>query len=70
MTFDQLDWGVTNLPTEFTEALLEDEQFVKDLHLILVKRQITDGAMKCPSCARLYEIKNGIPNMLLDETEV
>ena len=29
-----------------------------------------EGALKCPNCARIYEIKNGIPNMLLDETEV
>lgn len=49
---------------------MADEQFMKDLHLILVKRQILEGAMKCPNCARIYEVKNGIPNMLLDETEV
>ena len=29
-----------------------------------------EGALKCPNCSRIYEIKNGIPNMLLDETEV
>lgn len=46
----QLDWGVVNLPAEFNEAMLEDAKFVSDLHLILVKRQITDGAMKCANC--------------------
>ena len=61
---------MTSLPAEFSEAMLDNEQLIKDLHLILVKRQITDGAMKCPHCSRVYEIKNGIPNMLLDETEV
>lgn len=61
---------MTNLPTEYTESMMSDETFMKDLHLILVKRQILEGAMKCPHCARIYEIKNGIPNMLLDETEV
>lgn len=34
---DQLDWGVT-FPETYNESLLEDEQFVKDLHFILVKR--------------------------------
>lgn len=58
------------MPAEYAENLMADEQFMKDLHLILVKRQILEGAMKCPNCARIYEVKNGIPNMLLDETEV
>jgi uncharacterized protein YbaR (Trm112 family) len=65
----KLDWGTT-LPETFNEAMLNDAQFMTDLHLILVKRQILEGALKCPHCARIYEIKNGIPNMLLDETEV
>ena len=26
--------------------------------------------MTCPNCERVYEIKNGIPNMLLNEDEV
>jgi multifunctional methyltransferase subunit TRM112 len=61
---------MTNLPDEYSEALLEDEKFMVDLHLLLCKRQVVEGAMKCPHCGRIYEIKNGIPNMLLDETEV
>ena len=43
---------------------------MKDLHLLLVKRQIVDGQMICPNCERVYEIKNGIANMLLNEDEV
>lgn len=50
--------------------MLEDEQFVTTLHLILVKRQVTEGSLQCPNCERVYEIKNGIPNMLLNEDEV
>jgi uncharacterized protein YbaR (Trm112 family) len=34
------------------------------------KTQIIEGAMVCKNCDREYEIKNGIPNMLLDEEEV
>jgi multifunctional methyltransferase subunit TRM112 len=29
-----------------------------------------EGALVCPNCARRYPIKNGIPNMLLNEDEV
>jgi len=49
---------------------LEDENFLKDLHVLLVRRQIVEGQMECPNCERVYEIKNGIPNMLLREDEV
>lgn len=49
---------------------MEDESFLKDLHLLLVRRQIVEGYMICPNCERQYDIKNGIPNMLLREDEV
>ena len=50
--------------------MVEDAEFVKLMHLVLLKRQVIEGCMKCPHCAREYPIRNGIPNMLLDETEV
>ena len=50
--------------------MLDNEQFLTDLHLILVSRQVTEGALECPACERVYPITNGIPNMLLNETEV
>ena len=40
------------------------------LHLLLLKRQVVEGALQCPNCDRQYEIKSGIPNMLLNEDEV
>ena len=58
------------LPEELKDEMLEEEQFVKELHLLLVKRQVLEGEMQCPNCERIYEIKNGIPNMLLNEDEV
>ena len=68
-TVGQLDWGV-NLPEAFEEAMLDDEQLLTDLHLLLLKRQILEGTLTCPNCERVYEIKTGIPNMLLNEDEV
>ena len=50
--------------------MLEDEEFLKVMHLLLLKRQIVTGALMCNNCGRQYEIKNGIPNMLLNEDEV
>ncbi len=47
-----------------------DEKFLQNLHTLLVRRQIIDGEMQCPNCDRIYEVKNGIANMLLNEDEV
>jgi multifunctional methyltransferase subunit TRM112 len=58
------------LPENIEESMLENETIIEQMHLVLLKRQVVEGAMKCPHCARVYEIKHGIPNMLLDETEV
>ena len=58
------------MPEQFEEAMLEDEQLLRDLHLLLLKRQVLEGSLSCPNCERVYEIKTGIPNMLLNEDEV
>lgn len=63
------DWGV-QLPEAVTPELTQDEKFLQELHTLLVRRQIVDGEMICPNCDRVYEIKNGIANMLLQEDEV
>ena len=65
----QLDWGV-NLPETFEAEMLEDDQILNDLHMLLLKRQVVEGCLTCPNCERSYEIKGGIPNMLLNEDEV
>jgi multifunctional methyltransferase subunit TRM112 len=59
-----------SLPEKFEIEMLEDEKMLTDLHLMLIKRQITDGALICEACDRVYPIANGIPNMLLNEQEV
>ena len=63
------EWAI-QLPEEVTPELSQDDKFLHDLHLLLVRRQIVDGEMECPNCTRVYEIKNGIANMLLQEDEV
>jgi multifunctional methyltransferase subunit TRM112 len=63
------EWSIT-LPEQVTQEMTHDEKFLQELHLLLVRRQIVDGEMRCPNCDRVYEIKNGIANMLLLEDEV
>ena len=36
----------------------------------VVQIHVTEGALVCPHCERRYPIRNGIPNMLLNEDEV
>ena len=50
--------------------MLDDEQFLTDFHMLLLKRQVLEGSLTCPNCERVYQIKGGIPNMLLNEDEV
>ncbi len=61
---------MSEVPENLTEELTENDEFLQQLYLLMVKRQIVEGSMECPNCARVYEIKNGIPNMLLNEDEV
>ena len=58
------------MPETFEQEMLEDEQLLTDLHMLLLKRQVVEGSLTCPHCQRVYEIKGGIPNMLLNEDEV
>ena len=58
------------MPETFEEPMLDDEQLMTDLHMLLLKRQVVEGSLVCPHCERIYEIKGGIPNMLLNENEI
>ena len=62
--------GEVHLPEQISPEMQQDENFLQELHKLLVRRQIVDGEMTCPNCSRVYEIKNGIANMLLLEDEV
>ncbi|KAF0466638.1 hypothetical protein F8M41_026141 [Gigaspora margarita] len=73
----KLDWnafistanqiGITSLPQTLPEEI--DEDFLKNLHRILFETHIMQGKMVCSNCSHEYPIKEGIPNMLLNEEE-
>ncbi|KAJ3792328.1 Trm112p-domain-containing protein [Lentinula aff. detonsa] len=58
----------TSLPIEQPEML--DDDFLKNLHHVLLEIHIEEGNMICPNCKHSYPISNGIPNMLLAEHEI
>ncbi|KAJ3790741.1 Trm112p-domain-containing protein [Lentinula aff. detonsa] len=68
----KLEWkallGDTSLPIEQPEML--DDDFLKNLHHVLLEIHIEEGNMICPNCKHSYPISNGIPNMLLAEHEI
>ncbi|EJC98181.1 Trm112p-domain-containing protein [Fomitiporia mediterranea MF3/22] len=60
--------GNTTLPVEQPEML--DDEFLKALHHVLLEIHVEEGAMVCRNCGHVYKIMNGIPNMLLSESEI
>ncbi|KAI0067412.1 Trm112p-domain-containing protein [Artomyces pyxidatus] len=60
--------GDDSLPLEAPEMV--DDEFLKNLHHVLLEIHIEEGAMVCPNCQHVYPISNGIPNMLLAENEI
>ena len=53
-----------SLPTPPSEDMLQL------LHKYLLEVDIEQGEMVCRNCSHVYPIKDGIPNMLLNESEV
>ncbi|KAI0041551.1 Trm112p-domain-containing protein [Auriscalpium vulgare] len=74
----RLEWGALvqaarevgddSLPAEVPEML--DDEFLKQLHHVLLEIHIDEGSMVCPNCKHVYPISSGIPNMLLAEHEI
>ena len=40
------------------------------IHHVLFEVQILDGALVCNNCTKEYEIRDGVPNMVLADNEV
>ncbi|CAO3613014.1 unnamed protein product [Cunninghamella blakesleeana] len=62
--------GISNIPNEIPENATENEEFLKVLHSILLETHVQQGKMVCNGCQHIYNIKDGIPNMLLAEHEI
>jgi len=58
------------LPAEVPANALENEEFLKNLHNVLIDLHIQEAALICNNCSRVYPVVNGVPNMLLNEDEV
>ena len=57
------------LPGSVSSDMLQDENFLKEFHHVLLEVHIEQGSLICPESGRRFPIKKGIPNMLLREDE-
>lgn len=57
--------GNNSLPQEKPNITIEDVEFLKNLHQLLIETNILEGEMICENCNHIYYIKNSIPNFLL-----
>jgi multifunctional methyltransferase subunit TRM112 len=58
------------LPKELPENYESNEDFLKHAHHVLLEVEVQEGHLVCPETGRKFPIKNGIPNMLLNEDEI
>ncbi|ORM39992.1 Pre-mRNA-splicing factor 38B [Babesia sp. Xinjiang] len=69
----RMDYGVLveaarsvglELPDSYSDADLESDTFISQVHRCILEFHVVKGTLTCPKCDRVYDIDNGIPNML------
>lgn len=61
--------GISSLPPQLTEAMAEDENFLRALYHVLTNVHLVNGMLTCPVSGREFPVQDGIPNMMLEEDE-
>lgn len=56
--------GLDGVPEEFSNELLNDDDFLQAMHRLLLDINVLQGSLTCPESGRKYPIVNGIPNMM------
>lgn len=59
-----------DIPKEFSDNIFSNQDLLVKLHHLLLEVDILEGQLECPETGRVFPIKDGIPNMLLNEDEV
>jgi multifunctional methyltransferase subunit TRM112 len=62
--------GQEGLPETLEDSWLEVEENVKSLHNMLFQFEVIEGKLVCENCERVYQVKEGIPNLILEESEI
>ncbi|XP_071961920.1 multifunctional methyltransferase subunit TRM112-like protein [Antedon mediterranea] len=58
---------VGSLPPEPIAEFESNEEFLKEVHRVLLEIELVEGNLVCPESGRKFPVSNGIPNMLLNE---
>ena len=56
--------GLTDLPAEYSPALLDDENVLRVMHHLLFDIHVMEGELICPESGHAFIITNGVPNMM------
>lgn len=56
--------GVEGIPTKWEESLLQDEDFLKAMHRLLLDVFVMEGTLICQETGKRFPIKKGIANMM------
>ncbi|XP_056129139.1 multifunctional methyltransferase subunit TRM112-like protein [Lampris incognitus] len=59
-----------DLPTALVPDYESNEDFLKNVHRVLLEVEVIEGCLQCPESGREFPISRGVPNMLLNEDEV
>ena len=55
--------GVDGIPTEWDQKLINDDDFLRAIHRLLIDIHIMEGTLTCPETGRKFPIEKGIPKM-------
>jgi multifunctional methyltransferase subunit TRM112 len=47
-----------------------NDDVLQYIHHVLFEVNIADGSLVCNNCQKKYDIKDGVPNMILNDDEV
>jgi multifunctional methyltransferase subunit TRM112 len=56
--------GVDGIPTEWDPKLLNDDDFLRAMHRLLLDVHIVEGTLTCPESGRKFPIEKGIAKMM------
>jgi multifunctional methyltransferase subunit TRM112 len=56
--------GLTEFPTEFDKTFLNSDDFLQSIHNLLLDIHILQGTLTCPETGLVFNIEDGIPNMM------
>jgi len=61
--------GFTGLPDAFDAKHLEDQDFIKVAHKLLLDIHVLKGTLTCPESGRVFPVLDGIARMNITEAE-